>query len=403
MSPLRIVLVMIDPPIPFGNAAARWYYVLVRGLVARGHRVTAFVACGKPAEMDEARALFPAPDFDVRLFPFPVRGGFRAKAQTLAWPFSYMFGADLIKELDETLAQGFDILHLEQLWSAWLGLAHPDRSLVNVHFPDADRPIRLGAETLAGERTARRLAASCREPVVAVLQYTRILRAVSPRLADEIRRVNPRADVTSVPLGIDASLYRFIPDEDRSPIPIVTLIGTMGWRPTQSAALRLLTKLWPEIKRRVPDARLQIVGWSARAALADFLKLPDVTIEENVPSTQPYFESASLLLYAPSRGSGMKIKIQEAMAFGVPVVTTSEGVEGLPATDGLDAGIAEDDEGLIERSVTLLQSPELQNRQRRAARQLIETHCGPGPTVDAIESLYQGIVGAAGSGGFASR
>ena len=55
------------------------------------------------------------------------------------------------------------------------------------------------------------------------------------------------------------------------------------------------------------------------------------------------------MVYAPSRGSGMKIKILEAMAFGVPVVTTSEGVEGFPAVDGVHAGVCEDDAGLIER------------------------------------------------------
>ncbi len=385
MTPLRIVLVMIDPPIPFGNAAARWYYVLLRGLVARGHRVTAFVACGKSAEMDEARALFAAPEYDVRLFPFPIRGGWQAKVQTLARPYSYMFGKDLVDDLDHTLEAGFDVLHLEQLWSGWLGLEHIERALLNVHFLTRIDQSEW-VPTPWRERIARRLALGAE---VRLLRSYKRIRAVSPRLADEIRTVNPRADVCSVPLGIDASLYRFIPQENRSSIPIVTLIGTMGWRPTQSAAQRLLTRLWPEIKRTVPEARLQIVGWSARSALAEYLTLPDVTIEENVPSTQPYFERASLLLYAPSRGSGMKIKIQEAMAFGVPVVTTSEGVEGLSAEDGVHAGIAEDDDGLITRSVDLLRSPDLQNRQRTAARELIETHCGPAPTLDALEAIYQ--------------
>jgi glycosyltransferase involved in cell wall biosynthesis len=117
-----------------------------------------------------------------------------------------------------------------------------------------------------------------------------------------------------------------------------------------------------------------------------------VTIEENVPETRPYFERASVLVYAPSRGSGMKVKIQEAMAFGVPVVTTSEGVEGLPAVDGVHAGVCEDDAGLVERTVELLLSPERQNRQRRAARELLETWCGPGPTLDGIEALYGEIL-----------
>ncbi len=111
----------------------------------------------------------------------------------------------------------------------------------------------------------------------------------------------------------------------------MSLIGAMNWYPGYSAGLRLLTRLWPEIKRRVPAARLQIVGWSARSAFRDSLGLPDVEIAENVPDTRPYFERTGVLLYAPSRGSGMKIKVLEAMGFGVPVVTTSEGVEGIPA------------------------------------------------------------------------
>jgi glycosyltransferase involved in cell wall biosynthesis len=170
----------------------------------------------------------------------------------------------------------------------------------------------------------------------------------------------------------------------------------MNWYPGYSAAVRLLTRLWPEVKRRVPRARLQIVGWKARERLAGYLGLPDVTVLENVPETRPYFENTSVFLYAPSRGSGMKIKILEAMAFGVPVVTTSEGVEGLPAEDGVHAGVCEDDAGLIDRTVALLEDPARQDRQRAAARRLLESHCGPAPTLDAIEAIYGRMLSRAG-------
>ena len=69
MTPRRVVVAMIEPPLPFGNAAGRWFYVLLKGLVERGHRVTAFAACGKPTEIDEARALVPAPAYDLRCYP----------------------------------------------------------------------------------------------------------------------------------------------------------------------------------------------------------------------------------------------------------------------------------------------------------------------------------------------
>ena len=83
-----------------------------------------------------------------------------------------------------------------------------------------------------------------------------------------------------------------------------------------------------------------------------------------------------MFLYAPSRGSGMKIKILEAMAFGVPVVTTGEGVEGLPAVDGVHAGVCEDDAGLIERHRRPAGRPRPAEPPCRAARRLIETFCG---------------------------
>ena len=345
MKPLRIVVVLLEAPVPFGNAAARWFYVLLRELCSRGHQVTCFAACSKQSEMDEARRLFPAPEFDLRLYPFPVRRGLRAKLETLRRPYSYMFSAELKRDLEAELARGYDILHLEQLWAGWLGLDHAERALVNVHHL-----VWIDLEYIRPTTFRRRLERwLMRRAERTLVRKLRHFRACSPRLVPEMLKVNPSARITTVPVGVDPSLYTYIPDDRRTGEPIVCVIGNMGWYPTHSAAVRLLTRLWPEIKKRVPAAKAQLVGWGARRALADYLAMPDVTIEENVPDTRPYFERTGVMLYAPGRGSGMKIKILESLGYGVPVVTTSEGVEGLPATDGVHAGICEDDAGLIER------------------------------------------------------
>jgi glycosyltransferase involved in cell wall biosynthesis len=391
MSPLRILLVLLEPPVPFGNAAARWYYVLLRELTARGHRVTCFAACSKPAEMEEARRLFPPPDYDLRLYPFPARRGLGAKLETLRRPYSYMFSAELRRDLDAELERGFDVLHLEQLWCGWLGLAHRERALVNVLYLFS---IDLAAVPVhgIGSRMQRWLA---RRGERRLLRAYPRLAALSDRLRDEILRIASRANVSVCPLGIDHALYPYIPDEQRTAHPVVGVIGSMGWYPTHSAAVRLITRLWPEIKRRVPAAKAQLVGWGARGALAQFLEMPDVVIEEDVPDTRPYFERTGVMLYAPGGGSGMKVKVLEALGYGVPVVTTPEGVEGLPAQDGVHAGVCEDDAGLIERTVRLLRDPAAQNRQRAAGRALLEAHCGPKPTVDAIERAYAAMLGRA--------
>ena len=386
---MRIVVAMIEPPLPFGNAAARWFYVLLRGLVAQGHQVTAFAACHNPADLAKARELFPAPQYDLRLYPYPERRGLLAKIETWRRPYSYMFSRELKHDLEAELARGYDVLHLEQLWAGWLGLRHRDRTLVNVHHLQA---IDLEEAPTPTRRAAREHRLIASTEAYLVRQYTHF-RSCSPRLIPRMQQWNPSARITTVPVGIDTKLYDYIPDEKRTEAPILGLIGSLGWYPTRSAAVRLLEKLGPAVQRRLPGTRIQIIGWNARSVLADYLNRPGVTILENVPDARPYFEQTGVLLYAPGRGSGMKIKILEALAYGVPVVTTSEGAEGLPAIDGLHMGLAEDDEGLIERAITLLSHPSRANQLRASGRHLVEEHCDPDATVSAIEAIYQGMRG----------
>lgn len=367
MKSLRILLVMIEPPLPFGDAAARWFYVLLKGLVERGHRVTAFATSSHAEQIEEAQTLFPAPRYDLRCYANPERHGLSAKWGSLRRPFSYVFSPALSRALETELAHGFDILHLEQLWSGWLGLEYAERAVLNLHYlyeiDLADQPH----GSLAGR--ARSHVRSRAEKYL--LRHYPTIRTLTSCLSARVRQISPTSEIHTVPLGIDSSLYPFESDGRAGGDPVVSLIGSFNWHPTRSGGIRLLTRLWPEIKRRVPHARLHLVGRDARVALRDFANLPGVAIHENVPDIIPYFLETDVLLYAPPRGSGMKVKILEAFALGVPVVTTGVGVEGLPAVDGLHASIGEDDAGLIDHTVALINDRERRQKQRIAARHLV--------------------------------
>lgn len=196
-----------------------------------------------------------------------------------------------------------------------------------------------------------------------------------------------------MPVGMDPSLYSFIPKEKRRfEKPNITIIGNMGWYPSYSAAERLLQHIWPQVKEQIPSAELRIIGWNARQALKKYCDQKDVMIYENVPDIQPYFEQASVMVYAPSRGSGMKIKILESLLFGVPVITTEEGAEGLPAEDMIHLGLANDNQGLIDRTLKVLSSETMQETLRTNGRSLVENHCSGKVTVDKMEIIYQQII-----------
>ncbi len=390
MRPLRIALVMLEPPLPFGSAPSRWYYVLLKGLVERGHSVTAFATSSKPQDLLKAAELFPAPRFSLRCYPHPVRSGIGAKLETLARPYSYMFSSELRRDLGRNLDAGYDLLHLEQLWCGWLALERSARALVNVHHLEM-----IDLENLSAFREGmalnRRLMFHSEKHLIRRFQW---FRSCSERLAPLIREINPVASISTVPIGIDTGLYPFVPDDERPDVSTITLVASMNWYPGASAAKRLLNRILPTIRKKLPEARVEIVGWSARSVLKDYLNLPGVEISEDVPDTIPYFHRAGAFVYAPQRGSGMKIKVLEAMALGAPVVTTTEGVEGLRAEDGTHARIADTDEGLAERTIELLRDRAAQNRQRHAARELVDTWCSPERTLGMIEQIYSDMVTA---------
>jgi len=387
MTALDVALVLPNPPLPFGNAAARWYSVLLDGLVARGHRVHAFVACETSAERDQTEAALRDVDAEVRLYPYPSRTGLGSKMRTLREPYGYVFSPELRSDVKQRMAAGCDVLHLEQLWAGWVGWDHAERALLHIHYlfeiDLAQAPVLSTKDRMLRGVTGR---AEQR-----LLRHYPTITTLTGRLTDRVQQLAPRAEVSTVPLGLNLAHYPYTERGPHDP-PTVSLIGSFDWYPTVSGAVRLLERLWPEIKRRVPEARLQLVGRQARAQLSEYVDLPDVEIHEDVPEILPYFAAADVLLYAPARGSGMKVKVLEAMALGVPVVTTSEGVEGLPAKDGVDAGVADDDDGLIERTVRLLRDRAEWERVRSAGRRLVETACDPDLSVGLMEQRYAEIV-----------
>ena len=392
-SPLRVILVMPTLPIPFGNAAARWYYVLLRGLVAKGHKVTVLAVSTSADELQIVRNLFPRPEYDLRIFPPGEHTGVKGKWSSFSRPYSYLFSTEFRHNLDSLVVTGYDILHFQELLSGWLVPQHRHRAVINVHYLS---DIDLRGQKCSSIVDQLRRARVCQSERHLLRRYSTIC-TLSPRLTEHVARVNPDANVYTVPLGLDLSLYKFRNDFGRVEHPVVGLIGSFDWTPTFSAGVRLLTRLWPEIRRQVPTAALQIVGRRARTMMHEYINLPGITVYEDVPDTLPYFYDTDVMLYAPNAGSGMKVKVLEAFALGIPVVTTTDGIEGIPCKDGVHAGVSDSDAGLIDRTVILLRDMERRQQQRLAARELLQAHCGPVSTISRVERMYEQICQRAGS------
>jgi polysaccharide biosynthesis protein PslH len=381
---LDICVLCMDPPLPFGKAAARWYYVLLQGLERRGHRVRAFCA-GSAADVEAAQRLFP----NLRGFAVQARRSLVDKGRTLLRPLSHVFPDRLKQELHRELARGYDILHLEQVWSGWLAPPVRRSTLLHVHYAAA-RDFAFQRSASISERVMRwRTVAAERQ----LLRGFPFISTLTPELSEWARQVNPRASVFTIPFSLDPALYRFSPKRREPGAPLVVgLIGSFDWVPSYLAGRRLLERLWPAIRRVQPQARLLIAGRSAVKAFGELGAAAGCELVEDVPDIEPYFRRLDVMLYAPQGGSGMKVKTLEAFAWGVPVVCTPDGIEGIPAREGIDVEVAVSDQGLVSRTLSLLSQPGQACLQAVAARNLFERHCTPEPVIHQLEEVYARIL-----------
>ena len=221
----------------------------------------------------------------------------------------------------------------------------------------------------------------------AAVRRHRHLVASSPLVADALRARAPDADVLVAPLSLDPSLYSPAPLDDP---PVAGLIGTGAWPPTHSAFDRLLNRVWPLVRRLAPDARLVVAGRSLGFLEGRDLG-PGVELMGEVPSSREFLRRLSVLLFPLERGSGMKVKALEAIASGVPVVTTPAGAEGIETNGGVI--VESGDEELANGAARLLLDP-LERRERGSAgRAAFERLYTPEPATAPLLQLYGRMAG----------
>jgi glycosyltransferase involved in cell wall biosynthesis len=177
--------------------------------------------------------------------------------------------------------------------------------------------------------------------------------------------------VVVVPNGVDWAAYQSLPTGSRTGPPTILYIGSLAWAPNLSAARHLATKVLPFVRGHLPQARLTIVGHDPPADLLALARADDhITIAENVGDVRPHLRHAHVLAVPLQSGSGTRLKILEAFAAGLPVVSTSVGCEGIHATPGEDLVVA-DLPQFAATIVEVLRDPSRAQQRARHARQLV--------------------------------
>ena len=182
-----------------------------------------------------------------------------------------------------------------------------------------------------------------------------------------------RAGVDVIPNGVDLS--RIVPTPLPS-TPRVLFPGRLGWQPNVDGALWFCSQVWPQIRRAVPDASLALVGQSPAPAVRQLSERPGVEVHADVPSMRPYLESARVVVVPVRVGTGTRLKALEGMAAARPVVGTAVGLDGIGATDGVDALVADGADAFARAVLAAIQHDELARGLAEAGRAHVEARFG---------------------------
>lgn len=348
---MRFAIVTYHLPHPEGTANGRHVFAVWEAIRALGHDVEAWCWGDPPAGLH-------APDW-VRCERYHDPGGWRRLPATLRHPRGGIAAA---------------------------GWRPPPDAVVWAEEPESFAAVEPAARrAVSVPHSAVLDAVALRRPRPSVVQSARAERravrradvaiAFSERVAGAVhaRHVCP----ITLPVPAD-------------PLPLVTqpvavLLADWSWPPNQVALDRLL-RGWPEVRAAVPQARLRLAG----RGMAQRPAAPGVEVVGEVARTRDVLAEAAVLAFPSPPTSGPKMKVLDALAHGVPVVTTEAGVEGLGAGNAAGTAVAvARDRDFARLLADVLGDPARRAQMAAAGRALVAEHHSPQRAAQARLALLE--------------
>ncbi len=196
------------------------------------------------------------------------------------------------------------------------------------------------------------------------------------------------APITVIPITVDTSQLNPItvrPDSSN----LLTL-GTLHYPPNADGIRWFANEVFPLVRQQAPEARLTIVG---KNPPADFLQLAAqaesaVTVTGYAPDLLPYLEQAAVMVIPVRAGGGMRVRILEAFARALPVVTTTVGLEGIDAIPGKDVFVADTPAEFAAGVVRLLRDQDLRAQLAQNSRRLVEKNYDWRIALKKLDDIY---------------
>ncbi|MGB1318246.1 MAG: glycosyltransferase [Flavobacteriales bacterium] len=180
--------------------------------------------------------------------------------------------------------------------------------------------------------------------------------------------VNTPIDVQPIGMNISALQYK------TPKIGAANLyhVGAMDWEPNIEGVNWFVDDIWPLLTERFPTLKCHLAG----RKMPDYLiqqSTENLVVQGEVDSVKAFTEDKNVAIVPLLSGSGLRVKIVEALALGKVVITTSVGAMGIPYSDGQNMLIANSPEEFVAQIEKLIQKPILVQEISKSARKLAES------------------------------
>ncbi len=203
----------------------------------------------------------------------------------------------------------------------------------------------------------------------------------------QMRVMGCRKPMLSMPFGVMPEAVAGVEEEPDS----LFHIGSMDWMPNLEGVKWFLKQVWPKVHERMPQLTLYLAGRKMPEELMR-LETEGVRVLGEVPDAAYFIASKQINVVPLLSGSGIRVKIIEAMSVGKAVVTTTVGAEGIGCKDGKDVLIADTPEQFVEQLQRCVDNPDFRQQIGSSAARLIAEQYGNEQLTRQLLKFYDKIL-----------
>jgi polysaccharide biosynthesis protein PslH len=193
-----------------------------------------------------------------------------------------------------------------------------------------------------------------------------------------------------------SELRRELPDAAEQKPRRIAFVGSMDYHANVDAAVSFAREVWPRLRQQKPELIFTIVGRDPAPEVRRLAEVPGVEITGTVDDVRPYYHETLAAIIPLRVGGGSRLKILEAMAAGVPVVSTPLGAEGLDVEHGQNIILAETGEELCEAIIGVSENEEQRRKLIAAGRALVSERYDWSRLGAALFETYESLLNRSG-------